>query len=80
MTRSHGKHVYVDYTGYHRNGVHDGEWMLECMVEAANAAGVRIVHSHVEEFDGSVSPTGFAPSSFLMKATSVHIATTTMAG
>ena len=60
MTRSHGKHVYVDYTGYHRTGVHDGGWMLECMVEAANAAGVRIVHSHVEEFDGSVSPTGFA--------------------
>tara|TARA_B100001113_G_scaffold225325_1_gene185016 strand:- start:1383 stop:1778 length:396 start_codon:yes stop_codon:yes gene_type:complete len=60
MTGAHGKHVYVDYVGYHRNGVHDGSWMLEQIIEAANAAGVRIVHSHVEEFDGSVSPTGFA--------------------
>ncbi len=60
MTGSHGKHVYVDYNGYHRNGVHDGAWMLEKMVDAANAAKVRIVHSYVEEFDGTESPTGFA--------------------
>ena len=32
MTGSHGKHVYVDYNGYHRNGVHDGPWMLEKMI------------------------------------------------
>ena len=60
MTGSHGKHVYVDYNGYHRNGVHDGAWMLEKMIAAANAANVRIVHSYVEEFDGVISPTGFA--------------------
>ena len=60
MTGSHGKHVYVDYNGYHRNGVHDGPWMLEKMIAAANAANVRIVHSYVEEFDGVISPTGFA--------------------
>jgi S-adenosylmethionine decarboxylase len=34
--------------------------MLEKMIAAANAANVRIVHSYVEEFDGEVSPTGFA--------------------
>tara|TARA_Y100001970_G_scaffold142465_1_gene175215 strand:+ start:1886 stop:2281 length:396 start_codon:yes stop_codon:yes gene_type:complete len=60
MTGSHGKHVYVDYIGYRRNGVHDGHWMLKQIIDAANTAGVRIVHSHVEEFDGSISPTGFA--------------------
>ena len=60
MTGAHGKHVYVDYNGYHRNGVHNGAWMLEMMIAAANAAEVRIVHSYVEEFDGVISPTGFA--------------------
>ena len=60
MTGSHGKHVYVDYNGYNRNDIHDGAWMLEKMIAAANAANVRIVHSYVEEFDGVVSPTGFA--------------------
>ena len=29
-------------------------------IAAANAAKVRIVHSYVEEFDGVISPTGFA--------------------
>ncbi len=30
------------------------------MLEASRTAGVRIVHSHVENFDGNVSPPGFA--------------------
>jgi len=34
--------------------------MLELMRVAIESANVREVHAHVEEFDGSQSPTGFA--------------------
>jgi S-adenosylmethionine decarboxylase len=60
MTSAHGKHVYIDYIGYYRNEIHNGEWMLAIMEKAVERAGVRQVHSHVVEFDGSLSPTGFA--------------------
>ena len=59
MTGSHGKHVYVDYNGYHRNGVHDGAWMLEKMIAAANAANVELSTLMLRNLM-VVSPTGFA--------------------
>jgi len=34
--------------------------MLETLRSCVKYAGVREVHAHVEAFDGSVSPTGFA--------------------
>ncbi|MGB0602901.1 MAG: S-adenosylmethionine decarboxylase family protein, partial [Candidatus Poseidoniaceae archaeon] len=38
----------------------DGDWMLELMKKAVDLSGARRVHSHVENFDGTVSPPGFA--------------------
>ena len=37
-----------------------GSWMLSLMERAADASGARRVHSHNEEFDGTLSPPGFA--------------------
>jgi deoxyhypusine synthase len=37
-----------------------GEWMLKLMEGAVDSSGSRRVHSHVEHFDGTVSPPGFA--------------------
>jgi len=38
----------------------DGDWMLALMEKAVDASGARRVHSHIENFDGTVSPRGFA--------------------
>ena len=38
----------------------EGSWMLALMEKAVDASGARRVHSHNEDFDGSVSPLGFA--------------------
>ena len=37
-----------------------GSWMLSLMERAVDASGARRVHSHNEEFDGTLSPPGFA--------------------
>ena len=60
MTNSHGKQVCVDYSHCDFNEERDGAWMLDLMRYAVNSAQVREVHAHVEEFDGSKSPAGFA--------------------
>jgi len=60
MNRAHGKQVFIDYIGCNFNDEKNGSWMLELMRIAVESAGVREVHSHVEEFDGTQSPTGFA--------------------
>jgi len=60
MNSSHGKQICVDYSGYDSTNERDGEWMLELLRSAVRFAEVREVHSHVEEFDGSQSPAGFA--------------------
>ena len=65
MNKSHGRHVYLDCVGYQKNNIYNGEWILQTMIEAANLAKIRVVHSHVEEFDGSVSPPGFAACTLL---------------
>jgi len=54
---AHGAHIMLDCTG--AVGI-DGTWMLTLMEKAVDASGARRVHSHNEDFDGSVSPLGFA--------------------
>ena len=57
---SHGKQICVDYIGCEINENKGGAWMLELMQYAVKSANVREVHAHVEEFDGTQSPPGFA--------------------
>ena len=57
---SHGKQICVDYMGCEFNENKGGLWMLKLMQYAVKNANVREVHAHVEEFDGTQSPPGFA--------------------
>ena len=57
---AHGTHIHLDYTGYTSLVDNDGEWLLQIMRDAVAASSAREVHSHVEQFDGEVSPEGFA--------------------
>ena len=59
-TEARGGHVVHDYTGYSPPFEGDGEWMLQVLRNCVRRAGVREVHSHVEQFDGTESPPGFA--------------------
>ena len=56
----HGKQSCVDYMGCEFNENKGGLWMLKLMQYAVKNANVREVHAHVEEFDGTQSPPGFA--------------------
>jgi len=58
--QAHGAHVFLDYTGYVSPKSNDGEWILEVLEQAVERSNARNVHSHVEQFDGSRSPVGFA--------------------
>ena len=58
--QAHGAHVFLDYTGYISPKSNDGEWILEVLEQAVERSNARNVHSHVEQFDGSHSPVGFA--------------------
>jgi len=58
--KAQGAHVFLDYTGAFFQNETDGAWMLERMREAVAATPAREVHAHVESFDGTVSPPGFA--------------------
>ena len=55
-----GRHVLVDLAGYVAPEDDEGEWMLKLIQEAVAASPAREVHSHVETFDGSSSPRGYA--------------------
>ncbi len=57
---SAGSHVLLDYVGYQRGEEGDGGWVLGVLRECVRESGVREVHSHVEVFDGTQSPLGFA--------------------
>ncbi len=57
---SHGKHIFLDYTGYAVQDSDDGSWMLQIMRDAVTNSEAKEVHSHVEQFDGITSPPGFA--------------------
>ena len=58
--KSHGSHIFVDYTGYSPITDDDGNWMLQIMRDAVINSEAKEVHSHVEQFDGITSPPGFA--------------------
>jgi S-adenosylmethionine decarboxylase len=51
-----GRHICLDYKGFQG----EGKWMLEIMRDAVGKSECREVHAHVEQFDGDVSPPGFA--------------------
>ena len=55
-----GGHVVLDYIGYSPPVDEDGAWMLQGLRDCVNRAGIREVHAHVAQFDGSESPPGFA--------------------
>jgi len=57
---SAGSHVLLDYVDYERGEGGDGEWVLATLRDCVRESGIREVHSHVEVFDGTESPLGFA--------------------
>ena len=61
MVKAHGKHVYIDYTGYQYDELNNGEKILEIMIQSTRVANIRPVFSHVEEFDGQSHLLGLQP-------------------
>ena len=59
-SNARGKHIFLDFTEFFPNVSFDGNDMLMLMKKAIENSGAREVHAHVEEFDGTVSPPGFA--------------------
>ena len=57
---SAGSHVLLDYVDYQRGEKGDGDWVLGILRDCVRESGIREVHSHVEVFDGTESPPGFA--------------------
>ena len=57
---SAGSHVLLDYVDYERGREGDGEWVLGILRKCVLESGIKEVHSHVEVFDGTESPRGFA--------------------
>lgn len=57
---SRGSHIFLDYLNYSCPSKDEGNWMLSLMRDCVRKSGIREVHSHVEVFDGSKSPPGFA--------------------
>ena len=55
-----GLHIFLDYINYTSPVENDGEWMLNKLRDNIKKSGIREVHSHVEKFDGTKSPPGFA--------------------
>ena len=54
--KSKGRHITLDYSGFKG----DGDWVLDILQSAVAKSDAREVHAHVSNFDGSVSPLGFA--------------------
>ena len=52
-----GKHTIIDYSGAFNAS---GDIVLKILEDAVDNSNARRVHSHVENFDGTVSPPGFA--------------------
>lgn len=59
-SEAHGKHIFLDYTEFFPSSPFDGNRMLELMKTAVEQSDAKEVHAHVEIFDGSISPPGFA--------------------
>ena len=60
MMNAHGTHIFLDFTGYEAQVDEDGAWMLELLERAVAQSDARNVHANVVQFDGTVSPVGFA--------------------
>ena len=60
MKKSHGTHILVDYTNFFTDVKNIGNLILSLMEQAVDNSNARRVHSHVEIFDGVISPPGFA--------------------
>lgn len=60
MMNAHGTHIFLDFTGYEAQVEEDGAWMLELLERAVAQSDARNVHANVVQFDGTVSPVGFA--------------------
>ena len=58
--QSRGTHVLLDYRNYSSTKENDGWWILDLMRQSVRKCGIREVHSHVEIFNGDLSPPGFA--------------------
>lgn len=65
MVNSHGSHILVDYTGFFTTSKDIGQLLLSIMEQAIDNSDARRVHSHVEIFDGIISPPGFAAAVLL---------------
>ena len=55
-----GKHMFLDFTEFLPSDSFDGYAMLDLMKRVVGNSGAREVHAHVEVFDGTVSPPGYA--------------------
>jgi S-adenosylmethionine decarboxylase len=51
-----GRHITLDYSGFKGSG----DWILSILQSAVSRSKAREVHAHVEQFDGTKSPPGFA--------------------
>ena len=56
-----GKHVILDCSGAFDA---KGDLILKILEQIVDNSNARRVHSHVENFDGSVSPLGFCSNCF----------------
>ncbi len=59
-SNARGKHIFLDYSEFFPAPSFNGDSMLELMKKAVANSSAREVHAHVEVFDGTVSPPGFA--------------------
>lgn len=57
-----GAHEMLDLSGvvFPTSVAESGKWMLDLLRKSVSHSGAREVHFHVESFDGSISPEGFA--------------------
>jgi S-adenosylmethionine decarboxylase len=58
--RVRGAHVFMDYVGAHFEVDDAANWVLSVLRQAVAQSPATEVHAHVEAFDGSTSPPGFA--------------------
>ena len=60
MSEAHGTHIFLDYTGFFPDVDDLGSKILSIMESIIDESTANRVHSHVEHFDGTTSPPGFA--------------------
>mgnify|MGYP001238687193 FL=1 len=60
MSNSNGTHIFADYVGFFPVIKDVEEWIIKLMESVIDDSLARRVHSHIEAFDGTISPPGFA--------------------